>query len=69
MAETHRKLSLGKLVLNFLWCLLVARVIVGISRGNLGEIESWVSLTSWVGPLGFALIGTYAFWNYWYRSS
>lgn len=50
----------------FLLTLVCARLIVDLSlHGTLIRSESYVSVKEWVVPLGFALIGVFA---YWYRT-
>lgn len=46
--------------------LLIARLIVDLAQyGILFRKESWLTVSAWVVPIGFALIGCYA---YWYRT-
>lgn len=53
-------------VVTFFTTLFIARLVTDLAmHGVLIRHESWVSPESWVVPVGFALIGCYA---YWYRN-
>lgn len=50
----------------FIFTLLVARLIVDSAQyGILIRKDFWLTLSAWIVPIGFALIGCYA---YWYRT-
>ncbi len=70
MSKQKPEISAGRAVLSyvavFACTLLIARFIVDLAQyGILIRKESWLTASAWIGPVGFALIGCFA---YWYRT-
>lgn len=53
-----------KTALHFVWVLLVARVITGLTISNdLSSAQAWLSPQAWIAPLGFAIIFAVICWK------
>ena len=53
-----------KLFFHFLWVLLVARIITGLTiSSSLFDAGEWLSLETWIPALGFAVIWTVIYWT------
>ncbi|WP_103063572.1 hypothetical protein [Actinomyces qiguomingii] len=59
----RRRPTAWRLAAQFFWVLLVARIITGLTLTGL-SLESWLTLRTWLFPLGFAVIGVYSY-LYW----
>ncbi|MCI6573992.1 MAG: hypothetical protein PT944_06750 [Actinomycetaceae bacterium] len=58
----HGRRILGGIA-TFVCTLLIARVLVDLAQyGALWRPESWSSAAEWIAPLGFAVIGVFAYW-------
>lgn len=52
----------ARLTFSFLWWIIIARTIVGFTRGTLWPVAEWLDGRSWLYALGFAIIGTGTYW-------
>ncbi|WP_136314266.1 hypothetical protein [Actinomyces procaprae] len=62
----RRRPAPGRVVAQFFWSLLVARVLLGLENGNLLSIEAWLTPRVWLYPLFFGVMGVYSY-LYWMR--
>ncbi|SHE25808.1 hypothetical protein [Actinomyces glycerinitolerans] len=66
-APQRRRPPVWRLVIEFFWGLLLARVILGLIDGdNLSSAEAWLTPRVWGYPLFFAVVGVYSY-LYWMR--
>ncbi len=57
-------ISKKRVFLQFLWILLVARVITGLTISqDLFDGSAWLIPKNWIAPLGFAIIWTVIYWK------
>ncbi|WP_417364423.1 hypothetical protein [Glutamicibacter arilaitensis] len=64
MEHSDRSRVVLKAGLNFLWVLLVSRIITGLTISNdFSSMQAWFSFQSWIAPLGFAAIYAVIYWT------
>ncbi|APT91794.1 hypothetical protein CPHO_01420 [Corynebacterium phocae] len=64
--QETRNYSIFGFVVTFFATLIIARLVTDlVLQGSLIHKESWTSPEAWIVPIGFALIGCFA---YWYRN-
>lgn len=64
--KTDRTKSAIGYVINFVAILLVARIVIQlVEHGVTVQNHTWADPMAWIASIGFALIGSYA---YWYRN-
>lgn len=53
-----------KTALHFIWVLLVARIITGLTISqDLLSAQAWATPQTWIAPLGFAVIFAVIYWR------
>ncbi|NDR53331.1 hypothetical protein CWT12_11800 [Actinomyces sp. 432] len=62
----HRRPTARRVAAQFLWSLMVARVLLGLENGDLLSIEAWLTPRVWLYPLFFGVMGVYSY-LYWMR--
>lgn len=62
----RRRPTAWQVAAQFLWSLMVARVLLGLENGNLLSIEAWLTPPVWLYPLVFGVMGVYSY-LYWMR--